>query len=85
VKLIIEKAGLRGLKEMPARQAALLLERLKRIADSPFGAHPDAKRLVGVADGYRVRQGSWRAVYRIDRTRQTMFVESIANRRDAYR
>jgi len=70
---------------MPSKAAAALVERLKRIAADPFGHHPDAKRLVGVRDGFRVRHGDWRAIYRIDRAADAVYVEDVVQRKDAYR
>lgn len=70
---------------MPAKTAAALLARLKRIAEEPFARHAEAMKLVGMRDGYRVRQGDWRALYRIDRATDTMYVEDVLHRKDAYR
>jgi mRNA interferase RelE/StbE len=84
MKLMLSPAAARALRGLPGKEAAALLRRLEAVAADPFGDHPWASRLQG-GDRFRVRQGDWRAVYRIDRDRQTVLVELVAHRREVYR
>jgi mRNA interferase RelE/StbE len=85
VRLVLEKAATKGLRRMPSKTAKALVERLKAIAAAPFAHHADAKPLGGGKDWFRVRQGDWRALYRIDRSDDTVVVEDVLHRKDAYR
>jgi mRNA interferase RelE/StbE len=84
VKLEFERDAVRGLADMPPRHRQRLLERLKQIALAPFARHANVKALKGAAAGFRVRQGNWRAVYRVDRPAQMLFVESVGPRGSVY-
>jgi mRNA interferase RelE/StbE len=85
VKLVVEKAAAKALMGMPPKTAAAISSALKAIAADPSGKHPNVKPLKGYKGGYRLRHGDWRAVYRIDRAADTMLVEWIGPRGDAYR
>jgi mRNA interferase RelE/StbE len=58
-------------------------ERLERIGADPYAQHPDATRLKGTP-GFRVRQGEWRAIYRVDGAGNVIVV-SVKHRREVYR
>ena len=42
-------------------------------------------KLTGSTDQYRIRQGAYRILYRIDDAHRMIFVYSVAHRKDAYR
>jgi mRNA interferase RelE/StbE len=84
VKLILSPAAVKNLRRMPRKDAAALMKKLETVAVDPFGARPWAKRLAGAA-AFRVRQGDWRAVYRIDRETRQVVVDHIDHRREVYR
>lgn len=73
----------RSLRELPKRDGVALYAKLEALAADPLGRHPFAKAF-GDGKG-RVRQGDWRALYRIDQERDEIVVSSIAHRREAYR
>jgi mRNA interferase RelE/StbE len=83
MNLVIEADALKVLLRMPEREAASLREKLKLFAADPNARHPWAKGFGGSSG--RIRQGDWRAVYRIDGAKVTVFVVKIANRKEAYR
>jgi mRNA-degrading endonuclease RelE of RelBE toxin-antitoxin system len=85
MRLIVGKAALRALGTMPTKIALSMMERLRRISADPFTSQPNVERIQGVKDGFRLRQGDWRALYRIDRERDEMLVDRIAHRREVYR
>ena len=62
-----------------------MLSRLERIAADPFAHHGGVKPLRGEANAFRLRQGDWRALYRVDRERQEVRVYVIETRERAYR
>ena len=85
MKLVIDKRAQRRLREMPAKVSTALLERLKVIAVDPFARHPNVNPMQGEPDAFRLRQGDWRALYRIDRAAQEVKVYVIETRGRAYR
>jgi len=84
MKLVISPAAVKALRKMPRKEADALLTRLEAVSEASFGTHPWARRPLG-ADGFRIRQGDWRAAYRIDRETQEMMVDHIDHRREVYR
>jgi mRNA interferase RelE/StbE len=83
MRLILLPDAAKALRRMPRRDADALLARLRAVAADPFGEHPFAKAFGGGKG--RVRQGDWRAVYRLDTGRDEMVVSRVAHRREAYR
>jgi mRNA-degrading endonuclease RelE of RelBE toxin-antitoxin system len=85
MKLVIDKRAQRRLLAMPAKARTAMLERLKAIAGQPFAGHPNVKPLRGEADAFRLRHGSWQALYRVDRAAQEVRVYVVETRARAYR
>jgi mRNA-degrading endonuclease RelE of RelBE toxin-antitoxin system len=83
--LVLEKAARKGLDRMPAKAADALLKRLETIAVDPFAPHANVVRMQGEKDAFRLRQGDWRAVYRIVRQANEMRVVLIDVRGSVYR
>jgi mRNA-degrading endonuclease RelE of RelBE toxin-antitoxin system len=55
------------------------------IAANPQGQHPNVKPLAGFKDTYRLRQGDWRAVYRLLFEENQMRVVVVDVRGSVYR
>ena len=86
MRLVIERAAMRRLGELPEPARAALLRRLKLIAGNPFAKHANVERYKGAGpDRFRLRQGQWRAIYEIDREAQEMRVQVIETRGSVYR
>jgi len=68
---------------VPRADAGRLLERLQRIAAAPDERHPNVVPLSGEAGSYRLRQGSWRAVFSIEEG--DVILDRVAHRREVYR
>lgn len=85
MRLLLEKAARKGLDRMPAKAADRMLMRLEQIAADPFALHPSVKPLEGMRDVFRLRQGDWRAVYRIVRSDNEMRVVLVDVRGSVYR
>ena len=65
MELLLEKAARKGLERMAPKAASAMLDRLQVIALNPRGRHANVKPLTGFKDTYRLRQGDWRAIYRL--------------------
>jgi mRNA interferase RelE/StbE len=84
VHLTLTKAATRRLLQFPAKARAAMIERLEAIAADPLALHANVKRLAGTVNGFRLRQGVWRALYSLDLEARTMTVTSIEPRGEAY-
>ena len=85
MELILEKKASKGLDRMSEKAAESLSERLRVIADNPHARHANVERMAGSANTFRLRQGDWRAVYRLDFERKRMVVIRIDVRGSVYR
>jgi len=85
IKLIVTRAASKALARMPRREREDLLDKAEAFAAAPFAAHPAATPLRGQPDVIRLRQGDWRGVCRLDRAADTIVLETVAHRREAYR
>lgn len=83
--LLLEKPASQGLERMPRKAALAMLDRLKRIAADPLAQHSDVKPLTGFKDTFRLRQGDWRAVYRLVYEKNRMLVVVVDVRGSVYR
>ena len=64
---------------------AALIERMEAIAEQPFAKHRNVERIKGERDAVRLRQGDWRAKYRVDRETGEMRVLVVEPRGSVYR
>ena len=85
IKLIVTRAASKALAGIPRREREALLEKAEAFAAAPFAAHPAASPLRGQSNVIRLRQGDWRGICRVDRTADTIVLETVAHRREAYR
>jgi mRNA interferase RelE/StbE len=85
MRLLFEKPALSALRRMQPKLAAAIVAAMERVAADPFGGHPNARKLKGTKDSFRLRHGDWRVLYRIDRAAGDVVVEDILKREEAYR
>jgi len=69
---------------MPRNTAKLIREKLDAIAINPFANHPNAKKLQG-REGFRLRVGDWRVIYKIQNEQLVIIVLKIASRGEVYK
>lgn len=58
--------------------------KLEQIAVSPFTPHHNVTKLQG-REGYRLRQGDWRVIYKIQQEKIVILVLKIGLRKEVYR
>jgi mRNA-degrading endonuclease RelE of RelBE toxin-antitoxin system len=81
--LLLSPAAVKALLAMPRREREQLKARLDAIAAEPAAQPPSVTALQGEPRGrFRVRQGDYRAVFRIDGA--DVVVDRIAHRREVY-
>jgi mRNA interferase RelE/StbE len=73
------KEATKALLRMPRNMAKLIREKLEMIAADPYADHPNAKKLQG-RDGYRLRVGDWRVIYKIQSEQLLIMVLKVASR-----
>ena len=78
------KEAAKSLQRMPHNIAQLTREKLEMIAVEPYADHPNAKKLQG-REGYRLRVGDWRVIYKIQNERLIIVVLKIAARGEIYK
>jgi mRNA interferase RelE/StbE len=67
----------------PRTLRQLLVKRIQALAESPRAQ--GCEKLAGYSDRYRVRQGAYRVVYRIDDSLGEVTIFKIGHRKDVYR
>lgn len=86
MKLVVTTAAARDLAKFSDKGVARdILRRMEAIAADPFAAHPNVQRLKGAGHAWRLRKGDWRALYVVNRRAETVILERVMNRREAYR
>lgn len=73
----------RELRRLPRPDLSRIIRRIDALASDP--RPHGVQKLRGSTDRYRIRQGVYRILYRIDDQARIVFVYSVAHRRDAYR
>jgi mRNA-degrading endonuclease RelE of RelBE toxin-antitoxin system len=86
MRLSIERAAARRLNDMPPKAREALRRKLDAIAAEPFNRElNDGPFQAGGKDCFKVRQGDWRAIYKIDRKAQEVRVQIVETRGGVYR
>lgn len=79
-QIVIDKPALKFLQKQPPAQQERLLRAIYKLPDSG-----DIKALAGRENLYRLRVGSYRVLYTIERNILTVRVLTIGNRGDVYK
>ena len=79
----LTRAAARQVKRLPAEVRERILARLEALAEDPRPA--GVRKLAGTEDGYRVRVGAYRVLYRVEDDRLVVLVVRVSHRREAYR
>jgi mRNA interferase RelE/StbE len=82
--IVYSKEATKALQKMPRNTAKLIREKLVDIAADPYADHPNAKKLQG-REGYRLRVGDWRVMYKTQNEQLMIIVLKIASRGEVYR
>ena len=78
------KEAAKSLQRMPRDMAELIREKLEPIAVDPHADHPNAKKLQG-REGYRLRVGDWRVIYKMQNEQLIIVILKIASRGEIYK
>ena len=81
--LVIKRSAEKELKKLPVGDLRRVVDRIRGLTQQP--CPPGCEKLSGEEERYRVRQGDYRIVYRIDEPSRTVDVVKIGHRREVYR
>ena len=82
MKLLITRRAEKELDRIPDAVAKNISKNILTLSNNPFP--PNSKKLQGEGD-YRLRIGSFRVIYTIDKKRREITVLRIAHRKTVYR
>ena len=80
-KIVIKQSVAKDLRPIPNKDVKRILQRIEQLARDP--RPPGSEKLSG-EEKYRVRQGNYRILYRIEDEILTVFIVKIGHRRDVY-
>ena len=78
------RAARKALLKMPKALANKFLAAFEQLASDPQRSDLDVKPMTG-REGYRLRIGDWRALYRIEKDRLVILVVNIGPRGNIYK
>ncbi|HLO18744.1 MAG TPA: type II toxin-antitoxin system RelE/ParE family toxin [Anaerolineales bacterium] len=83
---VYSKEATKSLQRIPRNTAQLIREKLETIAADPYAYadHPNAKKLQG-REGYRLRVGDWRILYKIENEQLMIIVLKVASGGEVYK
>jgi len=80
----VTRSAVRQLKKLDPGMRERLARRIERLGEVPLP--PGAKQLKGISPPvYRIREGDFRIIYRIEHDRLTVLVVRIGHRSEIYR
>ena len=80
--LSILRRAQKELAQVPAGDQDRLIEAIRSLGDNP---RPSGCRKLSGREGWRIRIGSFRAIYEIDDSQRLVTILHIGHRRDVYR
>lgn len=81
-KIEIKRSAAKELEKIRGQTRERIVEKIRSLAENPRPPH--AKKLSG-EEKYRIRQGDYRILFRVDDLVVTIVVVKIGHRRDVYR
>lgn len=83
-KLIFLKQPRKKLMSLSKRVSRSILRKMEDVAKDPFKKNNNAEKLQGV-DGFRLRHGNWRIIYKVEKEIITVVVVKIETRGEVYK
>jgi mRNA interferase RelE/StbE len=83
LRIEYEAKARKELQWLPQADRLRVYRKIVAYADDPASTAHDAVPLRGTPDGYRLRVGDWRVIFRL--SAGTMYVRRVVHRREAYR
>ncbi|MBE2223839.1 MAG: type II toxin-antitoxin system RelE/ParE family toxin [Anaerolineae bacterium] len=80
-KIVLKQSVAKDLRPIPNKDVKRILQKIEQLAQDP--RPPGSEKLTG-EEKYRVRQGDYRILYRIEDEIVTVFIVKVGHRRDVY-
>jgi mRNA interferase RelE/StbE len=77
------KSATKRLQRLPSNWRKRIVEKLRLVAENPYGSHNNVKKLVN-REAYRLRVGDWRIIYQINNGKLKILVLEIDTRGGIY-
>lgn len=74
----------RAQKDMDRFEYKVLRQLLARVKSPAFNPRPPGSLKLTADEGYRLRSGDYRILYRIDEEKKAVYIYRIKDRKDAY-
>lgn len=81
-KILLNPSAIKDLDKLPKKNLLQIKDKILMLEDDPR-SHGSLKLTAN--EGYRIRSGDYRVLYRIDDNKKIIYVYRIKHRRDAYR
>jgi len=81
-KLLIKRSAAKELERLPPKDRKRVAAKMAALSTNP--RPPGGEKLSG-QEKYRIRQGDYRVLYKIDDGTQTVTIVAVGHRKDAYR
>jgi len=78
----VQRPAEKELADLPQQAQERIAEVLRALKDNPF---PHGVKKLKARDGYRIRVGDYRIVFRIDHSARLVQIGAIGHRKDVYR
>lgn len=82
-KIELTRQAVKALESMPANMRALLIGKIRLLAEAPHATGNNVGKLSG-RDEFRLRVQGWRVIYRVLDDRMVLLVIKIGMRGDVY-
>ena len=82
-RIEFKQSAEKDIRRIGAKSIPKIIERVEALSDDPFPRR--SVKLSGTEATYRVRVGSYRVIYSVDRETETIVVYYVRHRREAYR
>lgn len=82
-KVVTTKSFAKALSRLPVNWQKRIVEKIKAVADDPYGTHNNVSKLHG-RDGYRLRIGDWRIIYELHDDRLELWALEVGPRGGIY-
>jgi mRNA interferase RelE/StbE len=82
-EVLLEQSAERDLKRLPSADFQRLISHIKALAENPRPSN--CRKITGSKNDWRIRVGTYRAIYEIDEKAKAVKILRIRHRREAYR
>ncbi len=82
-EVLLERNAEKDLRKLPKNVFKQLITKIKLLADTP--RPKGAKKLIDSKDFWRIRMGSYRIIYEINDSSETIRIYKIKHRKDVYK